>query len=158
MRIYFRGFTIIELLVVIVIISILSAFVLVPFTGSQRQARDARRKHDISQYRTALEQFANNNAMAYPSWTTTVSADGSLCTSLGSNLTSCPQDPREAADSSFDYKYQSNGTGNGAVSATSYVLWAKLEGTSDYWVLCSNGKAGTKGQTNFAVTGGACPI
>lgn len=158
MRINLRGFTIIELLVVIVIISVLSAFVIVPFTGAQKQSRDARRKSDVGQYRTALEQFANNNAMAYPSRTTTVSADGSLCTDLGSNLASCPQDPRESADSSFDYKYQSNGSGNGTVDATNYVLWAKLEATADNWVLCSNGKAGTKAQTGFAVTGGACPL
>jgi prepilin-type N-terminal cleavage/methylation domain-containing protein len=52
------GFTIIELIVVIVVISILAAIVLVAYPGYQMQARDNERKSDLSQVSTALGSYA----------------------------------------------------------------------------------------------------
>jgi len=42
-----KGFTIVELLIVIVIIGILATLVIVTFTGIQQKARDSQRKTDI---------------------------------------------------------------------------------------------------------------
>ena len=52
-----RGFSLIELLVVITIISILSAAAVSSFTNSQRRARDARRKSDLKAIQAAAEQY-----------------------------------------------------------------------------------------------------
>ncbi len=52
-----KGFTMIELLVVISIIGLLASIVLVSFPGAMKSARDARRKSDISQIKTALEVY-----------------------------------------------------------------------------------------------------
>jgi prepilin-type N-terminal cleavage/methylation domain-containing protein len=155
-----KGFTMIELLVVIAIIGILASLALVSFSGSQKQARDAKRKSDIKQYQNSLEQYANQNNGLYPSRTdaTGANASGALCsTDLG--LTSCAEDPRNADDATYVYKYQSDGSGTGTVDATLYVLWAKLENpsTTTYFVTCSTGATGEV-TSGIPPAGGVCPI
>ncbi len=152
------AFTLIELLVVISIIGILAAISLISFTTSQKQARDAARKSDLKQYQTSLESFANAGNGLYPSRTATNIASSTLCTDLG--LTGCPEDPKYASDPTYtQYKYESDGTGAGGKTATKYVLWAKLESSANYWVVCSIGKNGTKSQTGWTdPTNGTCPL
>lgn len=50
-----RGFTLVELLVVIAVIAILAVIGLTVFSGIQRNARDSRRKADINAIAKALE-------------------------------------------------------------------------------------------------------
>ena len=48
------GFTIVELLIVIVVIAILAAISVVAYTGIQQRARDSKRANDIAQIKKAL--------------------------------------------------------------------------------------------------------
>lgn len=59
------GFTIVELLIVIVIIGILATLVIVTFSGVQQRARDAERKTDINAVAGQLEAFYASNGY-YP--------------------------------------------------------------------------------------------
>lgn len=52
-----KGFTIVELLIVIVVIGILAAIVIVAFNGIQSRARDAERTSDIRTIHKKLEVF-----------------------------------------------------------------------------------------------------
>lgn len=61
-----KGFTLIEILVVIAIIGILAALILVSFRYVKAKARDTRRVADIKQIQTALEMYFNSNSQ-YPS-------------------------------------------------------------------------------------------
>jgi prepilin-type N-terminal cleavage/methylation domain-containing protein len=59
------GFTIVELLIVIVVIGILAALVIVTYNGIQQKARDTERKTDIKALQGHLEAYWADNAK-YP--------------------------------------------------------------------------------------------
>ncbi len=73
-----QGFTIVELLIVIVVIGILAALVITTFTGIQKKARDTERQTDIKAIHGQVEAYYAQNG-AYPdladmnsgSWRTT---------------------------------------------------------------------------------------
>lgn len=57
-----RGFTIVELLIVIVVIGILAALVVTTYGGIQAKGRDSQRQADLSAMQTQIEAFyANHN-------------------------------------------------------------------------------------------------
>jgi len=55
-----KGFTIVELLIVIVVIGILATLVIVTFTGIQQKAHDSKRKTDINALDSHVEAFYAN--------------------------------------------------------------------------------------------------
>ena len=60
------GFTIVELLIVIVVIGILAALVITTSTGSQAKGRNANRQSDLNSVQTHLEAYFAQNGH-YPS-------------------------------------------------------------------------------------------
>lgn len=64
-----RGFTIVELLVVVAIIGLLSAVILASVNASRQKARDARRREDLKQLQAAIELYYSDNGH-YPGPTT----------------------------------------------------------------------------------------
>lgn len=63
-----KGFTIVELLIVIVVIGILAALVLNTFSGVQKRARDTQRQTDVNAIATQLEVYYNDHG-TYPAAT-----------------------------------------------------------------------------------------
>lgn len=55
------GFTIVELLIVIIVIAILATITIVAFSGIQRQARDTKRKQDVAQIAKQLQVHSFTN-------------------------------------------------------------------------------------------------
>ena len=60
-----QGFTIVELLIVIVVIGILATLVITTYSGIQSKARDTKRKTDINAIQGQVEAY-NTNAGFYP--------------------------------------------------------------------------------------------
>lgn len=85
-----KGFTLIELMIVIAIIAVLSIIVVTIFNGLQKGARDARRMADIRAIRNALEIYYQKNGK-YPYVDTGDSAHPSIysCTDWSKSNT-CP--------------------------------------------------------------------
>lgn len=77
-----KGFTIVELLIVIVVIGILALLVVTTYGGIQAKARNAKRSADMSAVQTQLEAFFSQNAY-YPSL-----ADMNSATWLSTNMKS----------------------------------------------------------------------
>lgn len=73
-----KGFTIVELLIVIVVIGILALLVITTYSGIQSKARNSKRQTDLQSLQTQLEAFFSQNGY-YPteadmnnsSWLTT---------------------------------------------------------------------------------------
>lgn len=63
-----QGFTIVELLIVIIVIGILATLVLVTFTGIQQSARNTQRQTDIKAVASHLETYNAKNSY-YPTLT-----------------------------------------------------------------------------------------
>ncbi|MBI3379587.1 prepilin-type N-terminal cleavage/methylation domain-containing protein [Candidatus Gottesmanbacteria bacterium] len=61
-----KGFTLLELLVVISIIAILISLGMTSFSTSQKKGRDAKRKSDIKEVQNALEQYYSVCGFTYP--------------------------------------------------------------------------------------------
>ena len=139
------GFTLMELMIVMVIMSILAAIVMGNYATSTKRGRDNRRKSDLRNIATALETYFNDKG-AYPLGVSGVmngcsTNDSQACEwgqpftdSQGTlYMTELPQDP---VDVSTTYYYVSNGT--------SYKIYAKLENTLDTGAgVNTNGYAGT---------------
>lgn len=128
-----RGFTIIELLVVVAIIAILTAIVTSNFATSKSKARDAKRVSDIAQIQLALEMVFDK-CNAYPEGITLTSAipldpvSGTFCKNLSgtnyflSDFMSVV--PKESATQLYTYAK------NSTAPFVDYVLRAKLENDS----------------------------
>jgi len=69
-----KGFTIVELLIVIVVIGILAALVLNTFAGVQKRARDTERQTDTTALATQLEVYYNDKG-GYPQFSQINDAD-----------------------------------------------------------------------------------
>jgi len=67
-RISKKGFTIVELLIVIVVIGILATLVITAYSGIQQKARNSKRQTDVNALQTALEGFHTDKGY-YPSLT-----------------------------------------------------------------------------------------
>ena len=147
-----NGFTLIELLVVISIIGVLSSFAVVSLNSARNKARDALRKADMTQMRTAINLYYDENNV-YPicgNWDDN-SADygasvqaGSSCysTVLAMALTAgekpylgqMPKDPKNPTndptlDSTYLYRYVSRSSGN------EYALVYRVEDNTELQII-----------------------
>lgn len=123
------GFTIVELLIVIVVIGILAALVLNTFSGIQERARDTERRTDINSLATQLEVYYADNP-GYP--------DGATA-GFEVNTTNLPGLDAEAlsdpngnalnigANPSTNNQYYYNPTGCASGTCSSFTLSTDLE-------------------------------
>ena len=139
-----EGFTLLELLIVIVIIGILALIIVPGLASGPKRARDAQRKSDMRAVKNALETYYNDKN-GYPASTgTSTAAYSALSTSLTPDyLPSIPADPKSATTTG--YAYGSNTTA--AVPNSKFILESNLENNTDSQINDKSGAAGYS--TNF---------
>ena len=141
-----QGFTIVELLIVIVVIGILAGLVITTYNGIQQKARNTERTTDLKTFQSQLEAYYANNGR-YPATTDLGTTSTSNVTFIAANMKGMDKetlrDPKGAAG---DYSLLSSGTGasnkytyvtsptscddSGTNDCTSYKLYAMPEGSS----------------------------
>lgn len=117
------GFTIVEMIVVVVVIGILASISLVSYTTVQQRARDAQRTTDITEVQKALEKYHAANG-TYPSAGT--DGVGYPLTGLSSALVPTYLDKIPTAPSGTAYSYV-----RGTVNADSYGIRMGYEERTD---------------------------
>jgi general secretion pathway protein G len=133
-----KGFTLMEILIAIAIIAVLTAVGIVSYVSINRNARDAKRRGDIEQIRSALEMFRSDKG-SYP-------AVGDLGWTDASNLntgdsdtglvdTYIPAIPSDPQSTNFVYRYR------GINNYYGYCLEANVENTATATDTC--GAAGS---------------
>jgi general secretion pathway protein G len=120
------GFTLLELLIVIVIIGILALLIIPNITSAPKKARDVQRKTDLKAIQKGLEEyFVSNNV--YPTQATAAVA-GTALTALTTGSTpilkTVPADPKSPSAAPYQYGYQS-------ADGSAYTLSACLENSGD---------------------------
>ena len=121
-----KAFTLIELLLAMVIMSILALLLTNNFVTTLKRGRDAQRKNDLSQIQKALEIYYEDN-QSYPKFDILSNINKQFCTTVGCAPTDIkymikvPSDP----SSSYIYKYVYDPSG------TSYYLYSFIENNLD---------------------------
>ena len=111
-----KGFTFIEILVVVTIIGLLAGIGAVSYSQFTKSSRDARRKADVENLRAALEMYRSNS--------TTSSYPDRINDLIGSYIDAVPTDPK---GTSYTYTISPGGCNEVATICTSYALSISLE-------------------------------
>ena len=123
-----KGFTLVELLIVISIIGVLSALLMANFIGVRQRARDSQRKSDLRQIQSALELYkSDSSSSTYPSAVPNATCSNSRVliadTSNCNSTVYMKRVPLDPMGTSYYYSY--------SASTDTYILASCLENPSD---------------------------
>ncbi len=128
-----KGFTLVELVIVIAIMGFLMSIVVVSFNNVRAQSRDQRRISDMASIQLALEQYFNKNGQ-YP-----ITISQLLSSEF---LSTVPTSPQPSVNAQYQYLPISSTQNPGF--CISYQLWITLERTN---ALASTTKKGFNSQS-----------
>lgn len=117
-----NAFTLVELLVVISVIGVLTGILLPNFVSSRERARDAKRKQDLADIKSALRMYYNDN-QSYPPL-------GGLSAISPDYIQTLPIDP--ATEDDYGYCV--------SVDGDKFALYTMLENTADQSINADNGE------------------
>src|SRR5680860_1828394 len=119
MKKFSKGFTLIEMLIVITIIALLASLILVGMGGARAKTRDARRVADLHNVMNALELYYSSNSQ-YPQDISSWEDLDDTLTTAGIGVSRIPYDPLNSTGSAYKYGVDTS-------NYQDYVLGATLE-------------------------------
>lgn len=139
-----KGFTIIELLVVMTVIAIMVGLALPRFKGMQDEGNIAKAKGELRTLQTAVESYYIHNNSAYPA-TGASALQTALASAVPSIITYVPTDP--FSSSSADYGYVLGGT-----NSKFYVIYSVGPAGNGSASIASDAVSETNGSTCIYVS------
>lgn len=138
-----QGFTLVELLIVIVVIGILALLVITTYSGIQAKARNAKRQTDVQSLQTQMEAFFSQNGyypsradMNDPDWRSDnmKSLDAGALVDPSSTCNPATDDCLVASATAKSYSYDVTDSAGASCETTDtncaqYTLTATYEGT-----------------------------
>ena len=134
-----KGFTLVELLVVMAILGVLVTVTIGSFRSSQARGRDAQRKSDLKQVASALELYYSD----YGKYPDTVTWGAEFTDGKTVYFKVIPKDPVSA--NSYYYRIVDSGTNQ------KFQLFTFLENTQDPSLITTSYSCGSK-TCNFSIT------
>lgn len=145
-----KGFTLVELLVVISIIAVLAALIVPNLVGVRERASDSKKKRDVQQLKTALRLYYND-FQAYPDST------GISMLGCGTGVLSCSPGGEFSANGEVymkelpdAYSYTTHPT----EGTEGFIIWVDLDNPSDKDIEASHttcGQSYSAGATEYYV-------
>lgn len=108
-----KGFTLLEMLIVLGIIAILLSVMTISFSAAQKKTRDAKRKSDLKMIQNAFEQYYAICGYSYPTSLGTSVA----CGASPAIISVIPVDPQKGTE----YAFTSLDSGAGFSICTNYL-------------------------------------
>ncbi len=142
------GFTLIEMMIVIVVIAILIGVLLPQFRGTQDEAAIQRARSELRTLATALESYYLHNSNAFPA------AMSSLTSATPKIVNTIPDDPFRSGSNDYSY-YRSSNTSYYVVFSYGPDRDAEISAISDSGVLTTSGTVDDVCITNGTPAGAA---
>jgi len=139
-----RGFTLIEILIVIAVIAILMGIALPRFKGMQDEGNIAKVKGELRTLKTAVESYYIHNNNAYPA-TGAAALQTALASATPSIIDYVPTDP--FSSSGADYVYVMGGT-----NSKYYIIYSAGPGGNGSAVITSDAVVETNGSSCIYVS------
>ncbi len=132
------GFTIVELLIVIVVIGILATLVIATFTGVQQKARNTKRQTDLVALDSHIEAYSGTNG--YFPTLSNMNDPSFIAANMQGLDPSALRDPSGSSQTlvstpvagAYAYQTTPSGCDNAASQCTGFTLTATLEGGGTY--------------------------
>ena len=130
-----QGFTLIELIIVMVIIAILVLLLLPNLANGPKRARDSQRKSDFRSVQSALEQyFADNNSYPPDGGGGNGGFTGLATYLVPRYIKAMPTDPKNAGTNgttAYQYQYAATPSSCALGACTDYTMTVGLEYSGD---------------------------
>lgn len=158
-----RGFTIIEVVLVLAIAGLIFLMVFLALPALQRGQRDTQRKEDLSRFLSQVTSYQSNNKSAVPTAATVTTSSGTACTTIAvSTFITNYLEGTSFADPQTGSLYcvvSSSGTAPTIVSSGSYTGGAIINYAVGSTASCSSGAptasgTGRKIAVSVALEGG----
>lgn len=156
-----RGFTIMELIVVIAVTGILASVVIANVGEGRKKARDAQRINDIEQIRLALRLYKEENG-SYPNFDNGVEIGigGAIDAMLAPHMSGVPKDPLTDSNVDYNYYYDSDITCNfdGGGNTDHVIIYAtamEMTPNANFSTVCQKPGNGSGSVTSAGSPNGA---
>lgn len=161
-----RGFSLIELLIVIAVIALLATLILANYGESRKQARDERRVVDLEQIQLALRLYyekygeypceKHNQCDTGPqgNWSANgeIGTGGGIDTLLTPFMHAVPADPLGPGNSTYRYYYDGDACGSGKVAI--HAVTMEIAADSNWSTVCGSDTDGGVSSASYTVVVG----